>query len=225
MSEHSKYIVNRPVGGDTLVKSGRNLIYNHPGKETFWAAVDTYLIGTTWVKLMSWENNTPAMERYHQSYTTELKVTSGTEVTNTVGIGAGYEGFSLNVENSTKTFKSTETTTTLSKDQDVIVPPNSKVTFYQRRYDFRDTMFFILWAWNEEWNAGSPGGYDITRKECLVQIMSDDYLTVVEELSSDSVGSMNVQPVGRVNNEWDRKTRKRENLTGSAKDSLHKMGV
>lgn len=84
-------------------------------------------------------------------------------------------------------------------------------------------MFFILDAWNEEWNAGSPGGYVIARKECTVQIMGDEYLTTDSELRG--TGSMTVQTVSRANRESARATRKRENLTQRAKNELNKMGV
>ncbi len=217
--------MNKPAGGDALVKSGRSTIYYSPGDQAFFAAIDTYLVDTTWVHQLSWENNTDAAQTYAHQYTTELKVTKGTEVTVSVSIGAEFKGLSIGIEGSTKTFSTYETTSSQTKTLTVNVPPHKKVTFYQRQYTFTNKMFFILDAWNEEWNAGSPGGYDITRKECTVHIMSEDYLTTETELSNGAVGTIQVDTVRRANHEGDRKTRKRENLTGRAKDELSKMGV
>ncbi|KAI0635555.1 hypothetical protein C8Q77DRAFT_1155348 [Trametes polyzona] len=225
MTTHSKYFVYKPVGGDALVKSGRSTIYNTPGDQAFFAAIDTYLVDATWVKKMSWDNNTDATQTYSLSYSTALKITSGSEVTNSVGIGAEFKGLSISMDSSIKTFSSTETTDTVTKTVTVNVPPKKKLTFYQRRYDFRSTMFFILDAWGEEWNAGSEGGYVITRKNCTVQINSEDYLTSETELSDEATGTMKVKTVSRANLEGGRKTRKRENLTQRAKDALHRMGV
>ncbi|KAI0635553.1 hypothetical protein C8Q77DRAFT_576665 [Trametes polyzona] len=174
---------------------------------------------------MSWDNDTDAAQTYALSYTTELKITSGAEVTNSVSIGSEFEGLSVSMDASVKTFSTAETTNAKTKTVTVNVPPHKKVTFYQRRYDFRSTMFFVLDAWREEWNAGSEGGYAITRKNCTVQIYSEDYLTSETELSDSATGTMNVKTVSRFYHEGDRKTRKRENLTTRAKDVLDSMGV
>lgn len=217
--------MNKPAGGEALVKSERSTIFSYAGDEAFFAAIDTYLVDTTWLHQLSWENNTDAAQTYTYQYTTELKVTKGTEVTVSVGIGAVFKGLSIGIEASTKTFSTYETTSSQTRTLTVNVPPRKKVTFYQRRYTFTNKMFFILDAWREEWNAGSPGGYDIARKECTVQIMSEDYLTTETELTNGAVGTIRVNTVGRANNEGARKTRKRENLTERAKRELSKMGV
>ncbi len=70
-----------------------------------------------------------------------------------------------------------------------------------------------------------PGGYDITRKECQVEIMSEDYLTTDTPLVDSATGTMVVKSVSRADIESRRKTRKRENLTERAKKELSKMGV
>ncbi|KAL1940251.1 hypothetical protein VTO73DRAFT_9203 [Trametes versicolor] len=221
----SKYIVSKPAGGDALIKSERTTIVTHSGNEGLYAAVDTYLVDTTWMRQVSWENRTDAAQVYEHSYTTELKVTQGTEVTVAVHVGAAFEGLSVGMDASTKTFTTKETTSTDTKTMTITVPPRSTLTFYQRQYTFRATMFFILNAWHQEWNAGSPGGYDIERKTCTVQINSEDYLTTETELTNEGVDTMHVDTVARANNESDRLTRKRENLTEWAKQQLSKMGI
>lgn len=228
MSGFSDHIVYKPKNGNALVKSGRTTIYNSPGNQAFYAARDTYLIDTTWIYKMSWENNTDATQTYSLKYTTGLKVTVGSEVSASVGMGAAYEGLSISMDISTKVFSSTETTSGVEKTITLNIPPKSRLTFYQRKYRFRDTMFFVLDAWNEEWNAGSWGGYTITRKECEVEIMSEDYLTTDIVLDSSSAGTMTVPTVSRSdpsNIEGRRLTRKRENLTEWAKDDLSRMGL
>lgn len=206
------------------MKSGRYTIYRIPKDEAFYAAIDTYLVKATWRPMMRWRNNTDAAQSYEHSYTTELKVTEGREVTNSVSIAPSFEGLSLwGVSHSVKTFSSTETTTAETKEITVNVPPRSRVAFYQRVYTFRSSMFFINDAWNEEWNAGSPGGYVITRKECTVEIMSNDYLTT--DTTLQGTGFVTVRTVSRADHESARTTRKRENLTKRAKNELSKMGL
>lgn len=136
-----------------MVNSGRSTIYNYPGDEAFYASMDTYLIDTTWVSKMSWENNNAATQMCSLQYTTQLTVTEGTEVTNSVGIGAEYKGLSLSMNSETKMFLSYETTDTQTKMVTLSIPPKSTLAYYQRKYQFRDTMFFVLDAWGQEWNA------------------------------------------------------------------------
>ncbi|PBK70233.1 hypothetical protein ARMSODRAFT_1036317 [Armillaria solidipes] len=208
----SKFLVYKPSGGDALVKSGELTIYYYRGDEAFYASIDTYLVDTTWVSRMSWENNTDATQTYSLQYTTGLKVTKGDKVTSSVGIKLKFDGMSINTNMLTKTI-------TLN------VPPKSTLFFYQKKYRFRDTMFFILDEWNEEWNVGSPGGYELTTKECEVEIMSEEYLTTGVALWDFAPGVMDVKRVSRADSEDLRRTRKRENLTARAKRELSKMGV
>ncbi|KAK0212449.1 hypothetical protein DFS33DRAFT_29017 [Desarmillaria ectypa] len=222
--EFSKYVVYKPDGGDALVKSGRSTIYYILGEEALHAPTDTYLIDTTWVPKMSWENNTAATQTYSLQYTTELKVTQGNEVTNSVGIAAAFKGLSLSMDSQTKVFTTYETTQSQTKTITLSVPPKSMLTFYQKKYRFTDKMYFILDAWGEDWNVGSQGGYNITRKECEVEIMSEDYLTTDVSLV-DYTGTMDVKRVARAELEDRRKTRKREELTNRARKELSKMGV
>jgi len=221
----SKHVVYKPSGGDSLVKSARTTIYVFAGDEAFFAARDCYLVDTIWVSKMSWENNTDAAQTYSLAYNTQLKVTEGSEVTNSVSVGVAYEGLSISMESSTKTFTTYETTESTTKTITLSVAPRSHLTFYQRTYRFKETMFFILDAWGEQWNAGSPGGYDITRKKCTVEIMSEDYMTTSNRLDDSISGTMEVTTVDRAEREDARLTRKRENLTERAKKALSDMGV
>ncbi|KAG7449736.1 uncharacterized protein BT62DRAFT_886055, partial [Guyanagaster necrorhizus] len=200
-------------------------IYISPGDEAFYAAVDTYLIDATWVPQTTWKNTTAAAQTNTAQYTTGLTVTAGSDVTAAVGIAAAYDGLSITMDASVKTFADYETTDSMEKVVMLDVPPLSTVTFYQRKYRFRDTMFFILDAWNAEWNAGSWGGYDITRKDCAVEIMSEDYLTTVIPLNGTTTGTMVVNTVSRAEQESARVTRTRESLTERAKEALDSIVV
>ncbi len=208
-----------------MVKSGRSIIYHFPHKESLFASINTYLIDTAWVPKMSWENLTSAEQTYSLQYTTELKVTKGTEVTNSVGIGAKYKGLSISIDGQTKTFSTYETTGTLTKTITLSVPPKSTLTFYQKKYRFRDTMFFVLRVWAQEWNVGSPGGYELTRKECEVEIMSEDYLITDTALVDSATGTIEVKCVLTAESDDVGQIRKREDLTQWSKDALSKMGI
>jgi len=222
-SDVYKYVVYKPSGGDALVNSGRQVIYYYSGDEALYAAINTYLVDTTWVSRMSWNNDTDATQTYTHSYTTGLTVTKGDDVSNGFSLGSKYKGSSVKVDHQERVFATAETTEATTVTIDLNVAPHSFLIFYQRRYRFRDSMFFILDAWGQDWNVGSWGGYDLSKKECEVEIMSDDYATLQAELDGTTTGTMSVDTVGAV--QAADTTRKRENCTERCKSKLDDMGV
>jgi len=84
-------------------------------------------------------------------------------------------------------------------------------------------MFFILDPWNQQWNVCSWGGYEFTRKDVEVQIMSEDYPTLSEDLDGSTTGTISVTTVDRVPRAGI--TKKRENITQRAKNMIASMGV
>ena len=85
-------------------------------------------------------------------------------------------------------------------------------------------MFFILDAWGKEWNVGSPGSYKIERKECVVEIWSNEYLTTSEPLNPTTCW-VEVNKTNSCDDVVDRETKKREDLTDLCRDALSKIGV
>lgn len=168
---------------------------------------------------MSWKNDTDATQTYTIGFTTGLTVTAGTGVNNGFSVSNAYAGMSVTIEHQQKVFKTTETTDTKSITITVTIPPKSLLAFYQRRYLFRNSMSFILDAWDKQWNVGSWGGYDICKKECSVEIMSEDYATLRSELDGSRTGTMEVQRVSGV--QIAGTTRKRENCTEKCKNKLN----
>jgi hypothetical protein len=188
-----------------------------------WAAFDTYLIDITWVPMMSWKNNTDMMQTYSYSCTTGLTITSGREVNSGFTLAALYQGASVTIDNQERVFKPTETTKSKSMTMDLSVPPRSLLIFYQRRYRFRNSIFFILKAWNREWNIGRWDSHEIARKECEVEIMSEDYMTMQALGQLGGTATINVDTVNGV--KGTDATRKYNDCTNQCKDKLRDMRV
>ena len=98
----------------------------------------------------------------------------------------------------------------------VNVPPRSRVIFYRKRFRFRKSVFFILDAWGWEWNVGSWGSFEIKRKECDVEIDSEDLATVQAELDGSKMGTIDVKTVGGTHGVD--VTRKREDCTSEVQE-------
>ena len=54
-------------------------------------------------------------------------------------------------------------------------------------------MFFILDAWEREWNVGSWGSFEIKRNECDVEIDSEDFATLQVEFDGSKTGTIDVK--------------------------------
>ncbi|KAJ7510770.1 hypothetical protein B0H11DRAFT_1845496 [Mycena galericulata] len=216
------YRVYNPTG-TARTFAGRETIFYRAGDQAMYAVINRFLERVQWIQLVAWKNDTDAPQQYQYSYTTGLTITQGSEVTNGFSLGASYQGMSIGIDHSTRTFKSTETTSTKTTTITVNVPPRSELIFYQKRFDFRDNITFINDAWGQEWNIGPWGGYTpLTTKVTSVNIMAEEYFTRSARLP-EGPGSVTVDTVASASLAgW---TRKRENVTQRAKDALNSMGV
>ncbi|KAH8119518.1 hypothetical protein DFH11DRAFT_451123 [Phellopilus nigrolimitatus] len=219
----TKFLVSRPQSGDVLLSRSRQTVYSAAGDEALYAIVTNYLVQIQNDKLMSWDNSTSAAQSYTQEYKTELKVTNGSEVSNTIGLSAAFKGITISAEHSEKTFHSEETTTSKTETTRVEVAPRSELFFYQRKYVLRSDVYFILDAWNEEWIVGSWEGYDVSHARCDVEIHSNDYITSETSLKGET--TINVDAASVKDFDAGLRIRKFENCTERAKGTMRAMGV
>ncbi|PPQ78340.1 hypothetical protein CVT24_006463 [Panaeolus cyanescens] len=218
-----QYLVYKSSSLTPRVWSGRKTNFYYPGDEGMYSCINRFLESINWVQLISWKNDTAATQTYQYSYTTGLTITEGREVNEGFNLGLSFFGMSIGYNHSTRTFKSTETTTSQTTTIDVNVPPHSLLVFYQRRYDFRDEITFICDAWGREWNIGPWGGYSpLVKKIAKVQIMAEEYFTSAVYLPSGpgSIVTDTVPPAPITDI-----TRKRENVTKKSKAVLDRMGL
>ncbi|OJT15019.1 hypothetical protein TRAPUB_8462 [Trametes pubescens] len=222
----SQALVVRPAGGDALVNTQLLAIYYIHGVEALQAAADTYCTDMTWVLKGSWENTTGSTQSYTYQHTTELKVTQGSEVTTGgVPLVASFKDLTMTVGSKTKTFSANETTTPQTKAVTVEAAPGKKVMFYQRQYNFRTEMFFVMDAASVARNVAAVSGDGLSRKTCVVEIMSGDYLVTEKELINAEPGTVQPHTYPRANKESDRGTVPRSGLTTRARDALNLIGA
>ncbi|KAH9959846.1 hypothetical protein BC827DRAFT_1384581 [Russula dissimulans] len=192
-----QYTVYKPTVGDALVHAKRQAVYVLGPHEALYAAVDTYLIDTSWVSTITWKNNTDATQTFTHTYSTNFKITKGDDVNFGYSVAQTYKGISVTIEGHDKNFDTTEKRTITVTFN---VPPRSRLVFYQKRYRFKDSMTFILNYKNAEWNVGHSNSArgEFARKECEVEIMSEDYATLTGELDGRNAGTMEVKSIDPV---------------------------
>jgi len=221
-NEMYEYIAYKPSDGDALVRVGRETLYSF-GNMALCVDAERYLVDITWIKNMSWRNDTDVAQTYNHTFTTQLKITQGSEVNKGFSLPVTYAGASISFSKQTKTFKSTETTESKTITLTVSVPARSLLVFYQRRYTFRDSMFSFFKAGNQEWNIGSGEGYEPTSKDIGVEIMSEEYATLSKELDGSTTGTISVTTVNPAPRTT--KTQRRRNIPRRARIILGRMGV
>ncbi|KAJ7024651.1 hypothetical protein C8F04DRAFT_1130982 [Mycena alexandri] len=222
--EFRVYNVPRPGGpGSRATFSSRETIYNRPGDEAMHAVIRRYLNKIQWIQRMSWNNDTDAPQYKEYEQFTGLTITQGSDVTNGFNLGASYEGMSIGIDHSTRTFKSTETTETWKETIKITVPPRSELIFYQKRFDFTDEIYFILDAWGHEHTIASWGEYyPLTTKVTSVYIMAEEYYTRSGNLP-EGPGAATADSVLWV--QLPLPTLKRESATQRARNVLADMGL
>ncbi|OJT15022.1 hypothetical protein TRAPUB_8465 [Trametes pubescens] len=222
----SQALVIKPAGGDALVNTKFMALYYIHGVEALHAAADTYCTDVTWVLKGTWENTTSSAQSYTQPLTTELKITRGSEVTGAgVPLVPSFKDLPMSIDASIKTFSESETTTPQTKPLTVDVAPGKKAMVYQRQYNFRTEMFFVMDAASVARNVAAVSGDGLSRKTCVVEIMSGDYLVTEKELSNAAPGTFQPKTYPRANKESDRGTVQRSGLTVKARDTLNLMGA
>ncbi|EIW57236.1 uncharacterized protein TRAVEDRAFT_65157 [Trametes versicolor FP-101664 SS1] len=220
----SQALVVRP-DSDALVNTKLLAIYYNHAVEALQAAADTYCTDMTWVLKGSWENTTGSAQSHTHQYTTELKVTQGSEVTNGgVPLVASFKDFTMTIDASIKTFSADETTTPQTKTVTVEAAPGKKAMFYQRVYKFRTEMFFVMDTASVARNVAAVSGDGLSRKTCVVEIWSGDYLVTDKELNA-TPGAVQFKTYPRANKESDRQTVARSGLTTRARDALNRIGA
>ncbi|KAI0185030.1 hypothetical protein EV127DRAFT_397737 [Xylaria flabelliformis] len=216
------YRVHKPIGHPRTWASRETIFYD-AGQQAMYGVVNRYLLAINWIQLFSWNNDTEAEQEWQYSFTSGLSITQGSDVSNGFNLGASYKGMSIGIDHSTRTFKSTETSSSATFTKTVKVAPRSTLFFYQKRYDFQDDITFINDAFGQWWNIGSWGAYvPLTTKVTKVQIMAEEYYTT-DKLLPEGPGRVTVDSVAAEPAAgW---TRKRENVTDRAKDVLVRMGI
>jgi len=161
------------------------------------------------------------VQSYNHSFTTQLKITQGSEKLNKgFSLPSTYTGVSINFNNHTKTFKTTETSESNTISLTVSVPARAHLVFYQRKYTFRDSMLSFFKAGNKEWSIGAGGGREPATKDFEVEIMSEEYATLSNELDGSTTGTISVTTVEPAS-----KAQRGRDIPRQARIILQRMGV
>ncbi|KAK0487353.1 hypothetical protein IW261DRAFT_609723, partial [Armillaria novae-zelandiae] len=113
-----------------------------------------------------YQNTTYSAQTYTLEYATGPKATESADLPNPIGIGASFNGLTMTMDTPAKIFSDFETTEGVTKTISLTVPASSTLTFYLKKYRFRDSMFFVLAMSGQELDVVSSDG------DCVLLRMS-----------------------------------------------------
>ncbi|GKZ28985.1 hypothetical protein AbraIFM66950_002232 [Aspergillus brasiliensis] len=209
--ENREYTVN----GSPLVGEVKKTIYSIQGNsgQSLYAITDIHSDGYYW-SLVS-ENN------FTVTYTTELKVTEGSEKELNANLGLEFKGLSVGIGASTKTFSQTETTDSKTYTEQITVPPGTSAYLYQKVYRFRTWMWFINDAFAELSRVGGHNNYSPTHVDGYVEIQAMEWFASPTEL--DGSGTTSTDDItSQTTYKW---TRKFQNTSQKCQEYLTSHGA
>lgn len=208
---------------DTIVAQKKTTIYFDPGQEALYQFLDTKSQGFEWVLQMSWVNDGDSSHTYKETVTEGLVLRSGAETEAHFGVSAAFKGLGIEIGGSRKTFTEQETSRAREVEKSITIGPKSSTYFYQKRYSFKSTVWFVFDGWNEEWLVGSLGSYTPITRDTLVEIESNEFATLTRRLDGSIITSAET-PKG-IKYPSNFRARKFENITPRAKRELHRRGI
>ncbi|KAI2813519.1 hypothetical protein CBS115989_9396 [Aspergillus niger] len=209
------------VNGTDLVGEVKKTLYSIAGDQSLYAITDIHSDGYYWSLVSSLKNDTAGEDKVTVSYTTELKVTEGTEKELNANLGLEFKGLSVGIGASTKTFSQTETTDSKTYAEEITVPAGTTAYLYQKVYRFRTWMWFINDAWAELSRVGGYNNYSPTHVDGYVEIHAMEWFSSPTEL--DGSGTTTVDAItNQVEYKW---TRQFNNTTEKCREYLESHGA
>ncbi|OJJ77711.1 hypothetical protein ASPBRDRAFT_61228 [Aspergillus brasiliensis CBS 101740] len=193
------------VNGSPLVGQVQKILYYKPADEDkLYGITDIHSDGYYWDLVSSLRNDGAGENKFTVTYTTELKVTEGSEKELNANLGLEFKGLSVGIGASTKTFSQTETTDSTQYAEEVTVPPGTTAYLYQKVYRFKTWMWYVNWAWDEYSRVGGYNNYSPTHTDGQVEIHAQEWFSSPTELTGS--GTTTADAVAeKVNFKWTRR--------------------
>ena len=208
---------------DTIVGQQKTTIYHSPELEALYQFLDTKSQGFEWILQMSWVNESSSPQTYQETVTEGLVNRSGSETEVHFGISAAFKGLGIDIGSSHKTFTEQETSHIRQIQKTITVIPNATTYFYQKRYRFKSTVWFVNDGWGEEWLVGTKGSYIAVTRDALVEIESNEFATLTRQLNGST--TIAAETPKNIKYPSNFRARKFENITARAKRELAKRGI
>lgn len=210
---------------DVIVRRVRDTLYQI-SSENLVQRKDIKYQGFEWELVFSWVNGTDADNVYKQTVEEGLIIREGTETEANFNVSASFKGLGVSAGGYVKNFSQRETSKVTTVEKTVNVPAQSKVYFYQKRYNFLTEVWFWQhvpnWENYNHFTIGANVTYQRVQRIAVTSIMSQEFASIQHALSGTTHISAEREPplTGEPTS-----TRQFTNITARAKSELKKFGI
>ena len=119
--------------------------------------------------------------------TERLSIRSGIETETGFDISGAFRGLEFKLGESSKTFSEQKTSHGVAGTKSVSIVPNATTFFYQKRYKFKSTVWFVNDAWGEETLVVSQGTFAPVTRTVEVEIDSSEFANLTRSLTGSQI--------------------------------------
>ncbi|CAE7208517.1 unnamed protein product [Rhizoctonia solani] len=219
MSGQQARILVPNSGEQVVVGQIQRTVINRPGQEALLALLEPFLRRVEWELIASYSNRSSSYQKVELQTRTRLTVTNGIEASTNLNIPGSFAGLTFTFGGTTKTFTPAETTEAgVQATKTYSLEPMKTLYIYQRRYTFRERVWWIMDAWGKYWTAGNDGNNETIQASILLHIYADEFLTSEVELTDQQ--AVYVQPASRPRTEDQWQVLQYASLSANAKNSI-----
>ncbi len=218
--DYQEYRVN-----SVIVRRVRDTLYQI-STENLVQRQDLKYQGFEWVLGFSWINRTDSAHTYEHTLEEGLSIREGEETENNFNVSASFKGLGVSAGGYVKNFSERETSSVTTIRKTVVVPAQSTIYLYQKRYNFLTEVWWWQyvpgWANFNHFRVGANGTYQLVQRTAVTSILSQEYATTQQSLSGSTTISAQAAPplTGEPTS-----TRQFMNITSRAKGELRRFGV
>ncbi|KAM0803368.1 hypothetical protein BDR22DRAFT_796679, partial [Usnea florida] len=205
---------------NAIVRRVRDTLYQN-NSENLVQRQDIQYQGFEWILVFSWINRTDSANTYEHTVQEGLTIREGEETEKNFNVSASFKGLGVSAGGYVKNFSERETSTVTTIRKTIVVPAQSTVYFYQKRYNFSTDVWFWQhvpgWQNYNHFRIGANVTYQLVKRTAVTSIISQEYATIQHPLSgSTSISAARAPPLtGEPTS-----TRQFMNITSRAKSTL-----
>lgn len=208
-------------GYDWVTKQSKQQIYYKANDQALYAIKDLQFVGWEWVLIYSHVNDSNESVSYEEEVTIKHTFKSGASNDLEWKLGLEFHGASVSGGGASHTFTEEEISQGTKRTHKFTVPAKSALYVYQRRYNFKSVVWFILDAWNELSRVGHNDNYERVEAVAESFVDANELASTLEEITGATTF---VPDAGGERAKFDH-TRRFYNCTERCKGNLQSHGI
>lgn len=173
-------------GYDWVVKQSKDTLYYDEGDQALYAIKELQFVGWEWVLIYSHVNDSNDPVTYEEEVTMQHTFKSGASNDLDWKLGVEFHGVSVSGGGANHTFTEEEISKGTKQTHTFHVPAKSALYVYQKRYNFKSVVWFILDAWGQHIRVGHKDDYERIEVVAESFVDANELASTTEEITGDT---------------------------------------